>query len=83
MTINMFLYCMVSGFVAAISGTICLAKQQKMVGTQNNKVIYTLCQWIYTVYMVIFALCYFRLSSAAYDFALYWIRSDVVVFKER
>lgn len=44
MTINMFLYCMVSGFVAAISGTICLAKQQKMVGTQNNKVIYTLCQ---------------------------------------
>lgn len=28
MTITKFLYCMVSGFVAAISGTICLAKKK-------------------------------------------------------
>lgn len=27
-TITKFLYCMVSGFVAAISGTICLAKKK-------------------------------------------------------
>lgn len=48
MTIIMFLYCMVSGFLAAISSTICLTKQQKMVGTQNNKVICTLCKLIIT-----------------------------------
>lgn len=56
MTITKFLYCMVSGFVAAISGTICLAKK-KMVGTQNNNHLHLMQMNKYTTKVIVTFIC--------------------------